>query len=195
MADWSGSRSWQPMERSAFFTGLPVMRLTITRPARGSLGLATAVHDVLAIAASGAGAHVHTSPEQVRPGATATVSFVIGHGCGGSPTTSVAIKVPATVTKVSGVAPKGWTSSFRNSIVTFTGGPLADKAKASFGVAFTAPAKTGTLLFPTVQTCVKGKNSWTSAPLANGAEPENPAPFVVVTNTPATAKKSSVATH
>ncbi len=166
------------------------MKLTITRPARRSLGLATATLALLVITASGAGAHVHTSPERVKPGASATVSFVIGHGCSGSPTTSVAIKVPATVTKVSGVAPKGWTASVSDSIVTFSGGSLVDKAKGSFAVTFTAPAKTGTLLFPTVQTCAKGKNSWIDAPLANGSEPKNPAPFVAVTNTPAPAKKS-----
>ena len=46
-----------------------------------------------------------------------------------------------------------------------------------------------------MQTCVKGKNSWIEAPLANGAERENPAPFVVVTNTPAAANKTTGATH
>ena len=74
-------------------------------------------------------------------------------------------------------------------------GTLADGVKASFGVRFTAPAKTGTLLFPTVQTCVNGKNSWIDAPLAGGGEPENPAPVVVVTNTPAAAKKKAAGTH
>ncbi len=171
------------------------MKLTVTRPARRSFGLATATLTLLVATASGAVAHVNTSPEQVKPGAPATVLFVIGHGCSGSPTTSVAIKVPAAVSRVSGVAPKGWMTSVGNSVVTFTGGTLADKVKGSFGVTFTSPAKTGTLLFPTVQTCVKGKNSWIDAPLAGGAEPENPVPFVVVTNTPAAAKKQTVATH
>ncbi len=170
------------------------MKLILTHPARRSLGLATATLAVLVTTASGAGAHVHTSPEKVKPGASATVFFVIGHGCTGSPTTAVAIKVPATVSNVSGVAPKGWTASVRNSVVTFTGGMLVDKTKGSFGVRFTAPAKTGTLFFPTVQTCAKGKNSWIDAPLAGGAEPENPAPFVAVTNTPAAATKKVAAT-
>ncbi len=171
------------------------MTITAMRRARRSLSLGTAVLALLVATASGAVAHVHTSPEQVKPGIAATVFFVIGHGCSGSPTTSVVINVPATVTNVSGVAPKGWTASVRNSVVTFTGGTLGDKTKGSLGVTFTSPAKTGTLLFPTVQTCVKGKNSWIDAPLAGGAEPDNPAPFVVVTNTPAAAKKKTVATH
>ena len=171
------------------------MKRSILRPARRSLRLATATLAVLVTTASGAGAHVHTSPEQVKPGAPATVFFVIGHGCSGSPTTAVAIKVPAAATKISGVAPKGWSASISNWVVTFAGGTLADGVKASFGVRFTAPAKTGTLLFPTVQTCVKGKNSWIDAPLAGGGEPENPAPVVVVTNTPAAAKKKAAGTH
>lgn len=144
---------------------------------------------LIGVVAMSAGAHVHSSPEQVKSGATATVNFIIGHGCGTSPTTLVEIKVPSTVTKVTGVAPKGWTVSVKNSVVTFTGGTLADKTKGSFGVAFTAPKKTGTLVFPTVQTCVKGKNPWIDAPLANGKEPENPAPIVVVSNTPAAPAK------
>ena len=171
------------------------LTLTHTRPVRRSLGLATAAVALLVTTASGAGAHVHASPEQVKPGASATVSFVIGHGCSGSPTTAVAIKVPVTVTKVSGVAPKGWTASLSNSVLTFSGGMLADKTKGRFGVTFTAPAKTGTLRFPTVQTCVKGTNSWIDSPLANGAEPENPAPFVLVTNTVAATKKKTGAAH
>lgn len=171
------------------------MKLTNTRPARRSLGLATAALALLVTMASGAEAHVRTSPEQVKRGASATVSFIIGHGCSGSPTTSVAIKVPASVTKVAGVGPKGWTASLSNSVVTFTGSTLADKVKGSFGVAFTAPAKAGTLLFPTVQTCVKGRNSWIDAPLAGGAEPDNPAPFVKVTDTPGAPTKKAAGTH
>ena len=162
--------------------GLHVMKLTLTRPGRRCFGLATAAFALLMTTALDASAHVHTSPQQVKPGTSATVFFAIGHGCSGSPTTSVAIKVPATVSKVSGVAPKGWTALLSKSVVTFTGGTLADKTKGSFGVSFTAPAKTGTLLFPTVQSCVKGKNSWIDAPLANGEEPENPAPLVMVAN-------------
>lgn len=171
------------------------MKFFLMRSAPRSLGLGTTALALLVTTATGAGAHIHTSPKKVRPGASATVSFLIGHGCSGSPTTSVAIKVPATVSKVSGVAPKGWTALLSKSVVTFTGGTLADKTKGSFGVSFTAPAKTGPLLFPTVQSCVKGKNSWIDAPLANGEEPENPAPFVVVTNNPGATKKKTIASH
>lgn len=148
---------------------------------------------IVGAVSTSAGAHVHTSPEQVKPGAATTVNFLIGHGCGTSATTSVEIKTPATVTKVAGVAPKGWTVSMKNSVVTFSGGTLANKAKGSFGVTFTAPTRTGTLVFPTVQTCAKGKNSWIESPLASGEEPENPAPIVVVTDSPpsVTAKKTS----
>ena len=137
---------------------------------------------VLTIATgAGASAHVHTKPEKIVAGSTATVSFVIGHGCAGSPTTKVAIKAPSTVTKVSSVAPKGWKGTVKGGIVTFVGGPLPDTTKALFGVTFTAPATAGPLLFPTVQTCVKGETAWIELTPAGGKQPENPAPMVLVT--------------
>jgi periplasmic copper chaperone A len=132
-------------------------------------------------AASAAGAHVHASPDKVVSGATATVSFVIGHGCAGSPTTKVAIKVPSTVSKVAGVAPKGWKAAVAGSVVTFSGSTLPDKTKGLFGVSFVAPMKTGVLEFPTVQTCVKGETSWIQPTPANGKEPNYPIPTVLVT--------------
>jgi periplasmic copper chaperone A len=126
-------------------------------------------------------AHVKTTPSKVASGATATVSFVIGHGCSGSPTTKVAIKAPATLTKVAGVAPKGWTATVSGQVVTFSGSTLADKTKGLFGVSFVAPATAGVLEFPTVQTCVKGENSWITPTPASGKEPKYPIPTVTVT--------------
>ena len=167
------------------------MTHTFSTQVRRAVALTVATAALPMLGGRPANAHVHATPERVKPGANATVVFGIGHGCGTSATTSVAIKVPATVTNVVAVAPKGWTASISKSVVTFSGGKLADKTKGSFGVRFVAPATTGVLLFPTVQTCLTGKNSWTQAPLTNGKEPENPAPFVIVTNTSATAKATS----
>lgn len=135
--------------------------------------------------ASSASAHVHSVPEKVVAGAATTVSFVIGHGCAGSPTTKVAIKVPSTVTNVAGVAPKGWKATVNGMVVTFSGSTLAtklaDKTKGLFGVSFVAPSTTGVLEFPTVQTCLKGATSWIQPPPASGKEPDYPIPTVEVT--------------
>lgn len=136
---------------------------------------------VLMVATGAASAHVHTKPETVVAGTPARVSFVIGHGCAGSPTTKVAIKIPSTVSKVTSVPPKGWKSTVNGSIVTFVGGPLPDKTKALFGINFTAPLSAGPLAFATVQTCVKGETSWIQPTPANGKEPEYPAPVLLVT--------------
>ncbi len=165
--------------RFTSYSGRTNSRRTAARRMLVSVVLSVAIAGVVA---SSVGAHVNTAPQQVKPGKASTVDFVIGHGCGTSPTTSVAIKMPPSVTKVAGIAPKGWKVSVANSVVTFSGGSLPDKVKGNFGVTFTAPTKTGPLVFPTVQSCAKGKNSWIDAPLANGDEPDNPAPIVVVTN-------------
>jgi periplasmic copper chaperone A len=135
---------------------------------------------MVVITGHAASAHVHSSPDKVVSGASATVSFVIGHGCAGSPTTKVAIKVPSTVTKVNGVAPKGWKATVNGAVVTFSGSTLADKTKGLFGVSFVAPSKTGVLEFPTVQTCVKGETSWIQPTPASGKEPDYPIPTVTV---------------
>jgi periplasmic copper chaperone A len=147
------------------------------RSLRGAVITAT----LMLVGTGAAGAHVHASPDKVVSGSSATVSFVIGHGCAGSPTTKVAIKVPSTVTKVAGVAPKGWKAAVVGSVVTFTGSTLPDKTKGLFGVSFVASTKTGVLEFPTVQTCVKGETSWIQPTPANGKEPDYPIPTVLVT--------------
>ncbi len=154
-----------------------LLTMTILPPVRRTLlGIL-----VLMGASGAASAHVHAKPEKVVAGAPATVSFVIGHGCAGSPTTKVAIKTPSTLSKVAAVAPKGWTATMKGSVVTFVGGPLPDKTKALFGIMFTAPSSAGELTFPTVQTCVKGETSWIQPTPASGKEPDYPAPVVLVT--------------
>jgi periplasmic copper chaperone A len=151
-----------------------------SRRATARIAVSLATVGFALVGAGAAVAHVHSVPEKVTAGASTTVSFVIGHGCAGSPTTKVAVRVPAGLTKVKAVAPKGWKATIAGSVVTFGGGTLQDKRKASFGVSFTAPTKVGTLSFPTVQTCVAGETRWIDPPLANGDEPENPAPIVTV---------------
>lgn len=128
-------------------------------------------------------AHVHTTPASVKPGAKATVTFFISHGCSGSPTTKVAIKFPSSISTVSAVAPTGFTGSISGSVATFVGA-LPSAKKAGFGLTLVAPLKEGLLEFPTVQTCRKGSISWIQPTPPSGAEPTYPSPSVRVTSNP-----------
>ena len=136
-------------------------------------------------------AHVKPSPATIRPGAIATVSFTIPHGCSESPTIGVAIKLPAGVVDAKATAPKGWTVTIRNSIATFRGGSLPAKTPGKFAITFTAPTSEGTLLFPTVQTCTVGKTSWTEPTPADGAEPDYPIPTVLVASSASKSTKTT----
>ena len=125
-------------------------------------------------------AHLEASPTRVSPGSTVKVSFTPEHGCNGSPTVKLAIKLPAGVTATKPVGPKGFVGSVAGNILTFEKGSLADKARGSFAAVMTFPKTKGLLAFPAVQTCRKGSTSWIAVPTAAMPEPAHPAPRIGV---------------
>ncbi len=56
-----------------------------------------------------AAAHVGTTPSQAPAGQTTVIGFTIGHGCEGSPTRSVSIRLPAGITSAKPRPKAGWT--------------------------------------------------------------------------------------
>lgn len=134
----------------------------------------------IVLAAGPASAHVHTDPATVKAGARATVAFRISHGCDGSPTVKVAVKVPVGVSGATPVAIPGWKASVRSRVITWSGGRLAAEATQRFSVIATFPKKTGLLTFPLVQTCVNGENAWIDPTVEGQPEPAHPAPVVGV---------------
>lgn len=149
-------------------------------PFRRRAGVLALVALTAAVAASPATAHVHTDPMTVKPGARATVAFRITHGCDGSPTVKVALRLPAGVTRATPVAVAGWKASARGRVVTWSGGRLAPTATQAFALTATFPATEGVLAFPMVQTCVKGENAWIDPTVAGQPEPAHPAPMIGV---------------
>ena len=132
-------------------------------------------------------AHVEPDPIAVEAGKSATVGFAPGHGCDGSPTISLAFKVPASVTDAVPVDKAGWTGEAKDGVVTFSGGSVdATVNTERFEITFTAPAEAGPIYFPVVQTCVKGAISWIDPPNADGSEAEFASPAVMVTAGPPT---------
>lgn len=132
-------------------------------------------------------AHVEPDPIAVEAGTSATVSFSPAHGCGGSPTISLAFLIPENLTDATPVQQSGWTAEKKDRTITFSGGSLpAADTSGKFGITFTAPSQAGTLYFPVVQKCEKGQNNWIDPPNADGTAAEFAAPSVRVTAGPPT---------
>ena len=131
-------------------------------------------------------AHVETEPVAVEAGKSATVSFSPSHGCDGSPTISLAFKMPGSVSNAAAVAKTGWETSTADGVVTFSGGSLEATTVENFDITFTAPADAGPIFFPVVQKCEKGEINWIDMPNPDGTEAEFAAPLVNVTAGPPT---------
>ncbi len=133
-----------------------------------------------------ASAHIATDPAAVAAGTATTVGFLVEHGCNGSNTKQLEIKIPSGITDAKAVDKPGWTTSSATSTITFSGGSLDATTPDTFHVSFTAPAVPGTIYFPIVQTCVVGDTAWIELPQTGQAVPQHPAPAVKITSGPPT---------
>ncbi len=148
-------------------------------------------------------AHVTLAPEQARVGARYAAVLQVPHGCKGSPTVRLRVRIPEGVLDVRPVEKDGWTVDIEEGGYTtpqvlegrrvnrgvremrWSGGPLLDKEDAEFAfsahLSETLPANT-TLHFPVVQECLRGVERWIDIP-AEGSMPaadhsDSPAPGV-----------------
>lgn len=146
-----------------------------------------------------ASAHVTATPSSAAAGSSTVVTFSVGHGCEGSPTTKIEIQVPESVLAVTPTRNPYYevestivqldepvTDSHGNEVtertatIAYTAAtPLPDGQRDTFQLSFTVPDAEGEVLaFPTIQTCQKGETAWTEVP-AEGQDPhelESPAP-------------------
>jgi uncharacterized protein YcnI len=146
-----------------------------------------------------ASAHVTATPSSAAAGSSTVVTFSVGHGCEGSPTTKIEIQVPESVLSVTATRNPYYdvestieklddpvTDSHGNEVTERTATiaytattPLPDGQRDTFQLSFTVPDAEGEVLtFPTIQTCEKGETAWTEVPAAgqDAHELENPAP-------------------
>jgi len=164
-------------------------------------GAATAALVAIAGPASG---HVTVTPTTTTAGAYSVLTFSVGHGCEGSPTTRIAISVPEDILAVTPTRQPLWkvtkeketlaepvTDAHGNSVterdatVVYTARTrLPDGYRDAFELSVQLPDAEGeTLVFPTVQTCEKGETPWTEV-AAEGQDPhqlEQPAPALTIT--------------
>jgi uncharacterized protein YcnI len=162
------------------------------------LGVLAAVAALVVV--GGAVAHVGTTPGEAPAGQTSVIGFTVGHGCEGSPTRSVSIRLPAGITSAKPKPKPGWKLTIKrgklpqpikdfegNTVttgvlqVTWSGGNLPDAYFDAFELRLGMPNTPGkTLYFPTVQQCRKGVHRWIQIPKKGQPEPESPAPGVTL---------------
>ena len=156
----------------------------------------------LALMPALARAHSTAEPSEGTAGDYLRTAFRVTHGCKGSPTTAVTIRIPEGVLQAKPMPTAGWTIEtktrpldtpvdsghgfkIREAVteVTWSGGRLENAHFDEFVLSMRLPNKPGaTLYFPMVQTCEKGSNNWTGIPAAGqkwGDLPE-PAPYIAV---------------
>jgi uncharacterized protein YcnI len=157
----------------------------------------------LCLAVAPAFAHITTHPDSGTADSFFETKFQVPHGCDGSATIAIRIKIPEGVTTVKPQQKPGWTVSVKTrkldkpmkgeggQVLTETvdevdwqGGNLPDSLYDEFGLVMKLPAGSGNkIYFPVVQECDKGVNRWINIPAPDQKwnAIRQPAPFVVLT--------------
>ena len=161
----------------------------------------TVLASALLVAAAGAAhAHVTANPNEAPANGYFRTALRIGHGCAGSPTIAVRVKIPDGVTAVKPQVKPGWTVEIKMRTldkpadaghgrtvgetvdeIAWRGGPLPDAHFDEFGLSMRLPAKAGqTVYFPLVQECEQGVHRWIEIPAAGQKwdDLREPAPFI-----------------
>ncbi len=154
--------------------------------------------------ASHAQAHATFETQRAPAGSDHIAVLRTPHGCGGSPTIAVKIRIPDGVTDVRPLPKTGWdvaivredldeplhdaqgnAVSTRVSEVHWTGGRLVDGHLGEFVMSVRLPDTPGeTLYFATVQECEEGVERWIEIPAEGrpGDDLDQPAPSIVLTS-------------
>ena len=140
---------------------------------------------IVALGATSAMAHVTITPSTTAAGATAELRVEIPHGCVGSATTAISIRMPEGVSDVTASGTDRWAVEQAADALTWTTDePLPDAEHAEVEFSVRLPDDDGaTLVFPVIQQCEQGEAAWTEvAEHGEGHDGlERPAPVLVVT--------------
>ena len=155
---------------------------------------------ILAFTALPAFAHVTLETKSSASGSGYKAIFRVGHGCEGSPTVTLKVRIPEGVIVAKPMPKAGWTVAITKAAyekpydyygksmsegareIVWTG-TLPDDQYDEFVVNAYVPKEIpagATLYFPVVQTCEKGAHDWVAIPAA-GQESHSlkePAPFI-----------------
>lgn len=160
---------------------------------------------IVAIGTGGsASAHITLETAQAPPKSTYKAVLRVGHGCEGSPTVAVRVRIPEGVIAVKPMPKPGWelattTAKYAKSYdyygtpvdegvseIAWTGGNLPDAwyDEFVFRVALTDFPVGSSVYFPVVQECTGGKvERWIDIPAAGQSDDdlETPAPGLTIT--------------
>jgi periplasmic copper chaperone A len=162
--------------------------MTIRTTTLTAAGLAGGV--LLAVAAPlAASAHVTVTPSGTAAGSSSVLTFAFSHGCEGSPTTSLTFDIPESIDSVSPTVHPGWTiekvaDGDRTAQVVYTATtPVEEGFRDTIELSVRLPddAAGETIAFPVLQTCATGETNWSEVGEEGEAEPESPAPTILVT--------------
>ncbi len=166
--------------------------------------VAGATVGLMTMGLAAASAHVEITPDSTAAGSYSLLTFGVGHGCNGSPTTKVTINLPQEVNDATPTVNPNWTISKtteqlatpqklsngssvteRTSQVIYTAKtPLDAHQRDALVLSLQLPETAGkTLYFPTLQNCETGETNWADVATA-GQDPESlkaPAPMIAVT--------------
>jgi uncharacterized protein YcnI len=140
---------------------------------------------IAAVAATPAAAHITLENRQASPGSYYKAVFMVAHGCAGSATIGIRVRIPEGVIAVKPMPKPGWTietvkGAYPESYqlhgrsvsegvreVVWSGGKLADDRYDEFVLSgyLTGSLKPdSTLYFPVVQECEQGVSRWIEIP-------------------------------
>lgn len=129
-------------------------------------------------------AHVVLEQKTASAGSYYKATFMVGHGCNGSPTTGIEIEMPEAMAVVKPMPKPGWQLTTQTTALTtpmslhgrpitetvsrvgWKGGPLADGHYDEFVVLLQLPKRSGPLYFKVAQSCESGRNDWAEIPAA-----------------------------
>lgn len=141
-----------------------------------------AVPLIFLLATAAAQAHVVLEQKTATAGSYYKATFMISHGCEGSPTTGIEIEMPEPMAVVKPMPRPGWKIALQSapapagmtlhgravsevvSRVSWQGGPLADAHYDEFVMLLQLPPREGPLYFKVLQTCAQGRNDWVGIP-------------------------------
>lgn len=138
----------------------------------------------LLLAALDVHAHIVLEQKSAPAGSYYKATFMVGHGCEGSPTTGIEIDMPEAMAVVKPMPKPGWQLMTQSAPpatplslhgrpvsvtvtrVAWRGGPLADGHYDEFTVLLQLPIRTGPLYFKVAQICENGRSDWVEIPQA-----------------------------
>ena len=161
----------------------------------------------LILAASGSAyAHVTANPNEAPADSYFRTALRVGHGCAGSPTIAVRVKIPDGVMAAKPQVKPGWSIEIKMrklekpvdaghgrmiseavDEIAWRGGKLEDAYFDEFGLSLRLPAQAGkTLYFPVVQECEQGVHRWIEVPAQGQTwdDLREPAPFIRLIDAP-----------